>query len=84
VNPVFRKVYPLPRFNGGYPEIHRRSLLGIRLQILAKQIIVDPHGKIVEHKLNSPFVYLRSLAQNLSTPEAGKVVRNMSAQGYKS
>lgn len=42
------------------------------LQILAKQIIVDPHGKIVDHELNSSFMYLRSLVQNLSTPGSGE------------
>ena len=41
------------------------------LQILAKQIIVDPHGEIIEHGLNSPFVYLRSLVQGLSTSGNG-------------
>ena len=29
--------------------------------------IVDPHGEIIEHELNSPFVYLRFLVQGLST-----------------
>jgi hypothetical protein len=64
-----------------YPRLEKQQQ-GILLQILAKQIIVDPHGKIVEHELNSPFVYLRSLVQNLSTPSAEKVVRNITAQGY--
>jgi hypothetical protein len=45
---------------------------GILLQILAKQIIVDTDGEIIEHELNSPFVYLRSLVQGLSTPGNGK------------
>ena len=35
-----------------------RSIL---LQILVKRIIVDPHGEIVNHELNSPFAYLRSI-----------------------
>ena len=51
------------------PTSCQRSTL---LQILAKQIMVDPHGEIIEHELNSPFVYLRSLAQGLSTPGNGK------------
>jgi hypothetical protein len=42
------------------------------LQILAKRIIVDSDGEIVEHELNLPFMYLRSLAQGLSTPGNGK------------
>jgi hypothetical protein len=42
------------------------------LQILAKRIIVDPQGEILEHELNSPFVYLRSLLQRLSTSGNGK------------
>lgn len=49
---------------------------------LARRIIVDIHSEIVEHELNPPCVYLRSLVQNLSSPKAGMVVRNMSAQGY--
>jgi hypothetical protein len=52
------------------------------LQILAKRIIVDIGGEIGEDILSLPFAYLRSLMQNLSTPEAGMVVRNMSDQGY--
>jgi hypothetical protein len=40
------------------------------LQILAKQIIVDPHDEIIEHELNSPFVYLRSVGDDLFTPDA--------------
>ena len=54
-----------------YPRLETRQQ-GILLQILAKQIIVDPHGKIVEHELNSPFVYLRSLVQDLFTPRSGE------------
>jgi hypothetical protein len=42
------------------------------LQILAKRIIVDAHGEILDYQLNSPFVYLRSLVQNLSTPGNGE------------
>ncbi|MDR3576141.1 MAG: recombinase family protein [Anaerolineaceae bacterium] len=34
----------------------------ILLQILAKRIIVDPQGNIIDHELNSPFVYLKTLA----------------------
>lgn len=43
----------------------------MRLQILAKRIIVDPQGATIEHELNSPFVYLCALAENLFTPESG-------------
>jgi len=45
--------------------------------------MVDSHGEIIKYKLNSPFVYFRSLVKDLSTPEAGMAVRNMSDQGYK-
>lgn len=38
---------------------------GTLLQILVKQIIVNGDGKIVRHKLNAPFVYLRGLADSL-------------------
>jgi hypothetical protein len=53
-----------------YPRLEKKQQ-GILLQILAKQIIVDPQGAIIEHELNSPFVYLRSLTQSLSTPGNG-------------
>ena len=43
----------------------------IRLQILVKRIIVDPQGAIIEDELNSPFVYLCALAENLSAPGSG-------------
>jgi hypothetical protein len=33
---------------------------------------VNPHDEIVEHQLNSPFVYLRSLVQDLSTSGNGE------------
>jgi hypothetical protein len=38
---------------------------GTLLQILAKKIVINGEGKIVDHRLNSPFVYLRSLADSL-------------------
>jgi len=38
---------------------------GTLLQILLKKIIVNGDGKIIDHKLNSPFVYLHSLAGSL-------------------
>ena len=37
------------------------------MQTLAKRIVVDVDGETVEHQLNSPFLYLRSPVQNLST-----------------
>lgn len=54
-----------------YPrlEAKQRSTL---LQILIKQIIVDSTGEIVDYQLNSPFVYLRSLVDSLSTPCKGE------------
>ena len=53
-----------------YPRLDTKQR-GTLLQVLAKQIIVDAKGNIVKHELNSPFVYLRSLVQNLSTPGSG-------------
>ena len=41
------------------------------LQILAKRIIVDVEGEIVEAKLNKPVSYLYSLEQHLSAPRSG-------------
>ena len=52
------------------------------LPILAKRIIFNIDDEIVNHELNLLLLYLRSLLQNLSTPGAGMVVRNMSDQGY--
>ena len=37
------------------------------LQILVKRIIVDPQGNIIAQELNSPFEYLRTLADDLIT-----------------
>ena len=71
----------LTKATGLYPRLDekKRSTL---LQILVKQIIVDSTGEIIDYELNSPFVYLRSLVDNLSTPAKGKVVRNISAKGH--
>ena len=38
------------------------------LQILAKQIIVNGNGEIIDFKLNSPFLYLRSVVDYFFTP----------------
>ena len=46
--------------------------LRILLQVLTKRIILDPHGEILEHELNSPFVYLRPLVEGSFTPGNGK------------
>lgn len=53
-----------------YPRLEKKQQ-GTLLQILAKRIIVDSQGAILEHELNSPFIYLHSLVQNFSTPESG-------------
>jgi DNA invertase Pin-like site-specific DNA recombinase len=41
---------------------------GRLLKILAKRIIIDPDGLIINQELNSPFTYLRSLAEGLEVP----------------
>lgn len=64
-------------------ELETSRKLAIISWIWTKQIIVDSHGEIIKYKLNSPFVYFRSLVKDLSTPEAGMAVRNMSDQGYQ-
>jgi hypothetical protein len=38
------------------------------LQILTKKIIVDLQGEIVDQELNSPFAYLRTLADEIQFP----------------
>ena len=38
------------------------------LQVLAKQIIVNSDGEIIDHVLNSPFLYLRSVVDYFFTP----------------
>jgi hypothetical protein len=35
-----------------------------------KKLIVDRRGEIIEHELNSTFVYLQSLAERLFKPKA--------------
>ncbi len=39
------------------------------LQILFKKIVVSNHGQVIDYELNSPFVYLRSLADRFSPPQ---------------
>ena len=39
------------------------------LQISVKKLIVNTKGEIIDHELNSPFVYLGSLAGELVTPD---------------
>jgi hypothetical protein len=36
------------------------------LQIVAKKVIIDPEGEILEHELHSPFLYLSTLAARIS------------------
>jgi DNA invertase Pin-like site-specific DNA recombinase len=54
-----------------YPRLDKKKQ-GILLQILAKQIIVNSFGEIIRHELNSPFVYLQSLVQNMPTTGNGE------------
>lgn len=54
-----------------YPHLDEKQRSTL-VQILVKQIIVDSTGEIVDYQLNSPFVYLRSLVDNLSTPSNGE------------
>jgi DNA invertase Pin-like site-specific DNA recombinase len=37
------------------------------LQILINRIIVNPQGEIIDHELNSPFVYLRTIVDRLQS-----------------
>jgi hypothetical protein len=36
------------------------------LQIMAKKVIIDSEGEIVDHELHSPFLYLSTLADSIS------------------
>ncbi len=54
-----------------YPRLGEKQCSTL-LQILVKQIIVDATGEIIDYQLNSPFVYLRSLVDTLSTPSTGE------------
>ena len=47
-----------------FPRLKETDLTKL-LQILAMQIIVDPSGEIIDHELNSPFMYLDRLASDL-------------------
>ena len=40
------------------------------LKILAKRIIINPDGQIIDHELHSPFTYLWSIAQGLENPNS--------------
>jgi len=54
-----------------YPRLDEKQRSTL-LQIMAKRIIVDRDGEIVDYELNSPFVYLRSVADGFSTPGNGE------------
>ena len=45
------------------------------LKIVAKRIIINPDGQIIDHELHSPFTYLWSIAQGLEDP--GSSHRNL-------
>jgi hypothetical protein len=52
---------------------------GTLLQILAKKIVINGEGKIVDHTLNTPFVYLCSLADTLlSSKENSGIAHDVS------
>ena len=40
------------------------------LKILAKKIIIDQEGRIIDHELHSPFTYLRGLAEEIEDPSS--------------
>jgi DNA invertase Pin-like site-specific DNA recombinase len=44
------------------------------LKILAKRIIIDPDGQIIDYELNSPFTYLRYLDEGLNTLQSYPVL----------
>lgn len=46
-----------------------RSIL---LQVLFKRIIVDEQGQIIDHELNSPFSYLRNIADSFRTLDTNR------------
>lgn len=54
-----------------YPRLDEKQRSTL-LQILAKRIIVDADGEIIEHELNSPFVYLQNLVKSLFSSSDGE------------
>ena len=48
-----------------YPRLGEKEKTTL-LRILAKKIIVNKQGEIIDQKLNSPFVYLKSILDNYS------------------
>lgn len=67
-----------------YPRLSedKQSLL---LRILAKQIIVNPSGEIIDYELNSPFIYLHSLAdyfRNTNTTQRGSEQVSLGALSF--
>lgn len=56
----------LPKISVLYPRLSLKDKATL-LQIITKRIIVDTQGKIIDHELNSPFVYLKTLADENKT-----------------
>ncbi|MGD0006447.1 MAG: recombinase family protein [Anaerolineaceae bacterium] len=56
----------LAKITALYPRLSLKDKATL-LQIITKRIIVDTQGKIIDHELNSPFVYLKTLADENKT-----------------
>jgi len=50
-----------------YPRLEKKQQVTL-LQILVKRIIVTTDGALCDYALNSPFVYLRSVAERVFSP----------------
>lgn len=57
----------LTKIGGLYPRLDEKQRSTL-LQILAKRIIVGSDGEIIDQELNSPFLYLSSIASVVSAP----------------
>jgi len=55
----------MTRLPGLYPRLDEKMKTKL-LQILVKSIIINPEGEIINYELNSPFMYLYTLASSLS------------------
>jgi site-specific DNA recombinase len=49
-----------------YPRLEEKQQATL-LQVLAKQIMITPEGEIIGQELHSPFVYLRSIADDFDS-----------------
>jgi hypothetical protein len=53
------------------------------LHVIARRIMIDSEGEIIDHELHSPFAYLRGLVDEFSTENHKNAVRNSPSVGRR-